>query len=440
MTMRYVRRWMVVGSGALSVALGACQLVSGLSGYHETGGAGGMTTHTTSTTQGTGGVTTTSRSAGGGGAGGAPDVASASASSSSGMMCNPGMTACGNECVDLSSNPAHCGSCTVDCSDPLSSAAQCTNGYCAPVEIPSTASADIVAIAASDDAVYWVTPGSGGMSNVESLHGPQWAVPVIGTVMAGATVGGLAVPSTGTGAYLSLGFTQGAKLAAGLFNVTSAGNVVPTDITTGAMNGPSGTVALRDDSDVFWVAQNGTNPFVVIESIGSTGVVTIGSLQPPNSGTILLSAAGGTVFYNSSTDFKGMTGTTSSPKVIATGVTMGNPTDLAADDTATYLYFIEGAQPTLRRVATSSGTLDPQLYALGHPQGLAAASVPFWLDAACVTGSDGSLMTSTTWGVKTSAVASGLNCPKHLAIGGKYLYFSALKATDQRAIYRLAHP
>lgn len=65
----------------------------------------------------------------------APDAASPDAGSTDdgGVACRAGTVACGDACVDLSTDPRHCGSCEKDCTqlpNVDASAVHCTNGTC----------------------------------------------------------------------------------------------------------------------------------------------------------------------------------------------------------------------------------------------------------------------------------------------------------------------
>lgn len=60
-------------------------------------------------------------------AGDAESESSASGDDTAGTSCEPPFESCGEDCVDISSDPAHCGACDVSCGEGL-----CTNGLCEP--------------------------------------------------------------------------------------------------------------------------------------------------------------------------------------------------------------------------------------------------------------------------------------------------------------------
>lgn len=90
----------------------------------------------------------------GGGSGGAEPQA-----------CRNGLTACGEDCVALDSDSAHCGSCDHDCLG-----AACESGFCVPEVIASDV-ADPRGIAADEEHVYWTT-AAGAVQRAPKSGGP----------------------------------------------------------------------------------------------------------------------------------------------------------------------------------------------------------------------------------------------------------------------------
>ena len=92
---------------------------SGTAGGETTGDGGGDVTGnpgTASAGSGNSGGTDTADTTGGG------------ETSTTGLMCDPGLTDCGGECVDLQSTKQHCGECFNGCMGNM----ECDMGMCVP--------------------------------------------------------------------------------------------------------------------------------------------------------------------------------------------------------------------------------------------------------------------------------------------------------------------
>ena len=77
-------------------------------------------------------TTATTGATGGGGTGGSPDASSTAATSGTGGGCvnAPGCVCCGDVCVDLDNDPAHCGACETSCPNPPNAVPACVSGAC----------------------------------------------------------------------------------------------------------------------------------------------------------------------------------------------------------------------------------------------------------------------------------------------------------------------
>ncbi len=69
------------------------------------------------------------------------------------VACDSGLAACGTACIELESDPQHCGACGHDCLG-----ADCRQGLCEPVVVVSGL-VQPQAIALDDSHVYWTTAG-----------------------------------------------------------------------------------------------------------------------------------------------------------------------------------------------------------------------------------------------------------------------------------------
>ena len=72
---------------------------------------------------------------------------------SCGLSCAGGTTKCGNQCIDTSHDPAHCGNCDHNCQG-----AACKDAMCQPIVL---AGADPRSIAVDPSHAYWTNQGDG---------------------------------------------------------------------------------------------------------------------------------------------------------------------------------------------------------------------------------------------------------------------------------------
>lgn len=80
------------------------------------------------------------------------------------LACDSGLAACGAACVDLESDPDHCGRCDRACGSP------CSQGLCEPTPVAPDVE-DPQAIALDDTHVYWTTAG-GAVQRAPKAGGP----------------------------------------------------------------------------------------------------------------------------------------------------------------------------------------------------------------------------------------------------------------------------
>jgi hypothetical protein len=85
------------------------------------------------------------------------------------LACFPGFTACGNACVSLLNDPAHCGACDINCSSGLCAAGVCQAAGSDDVVTGLTSNVDI---AVDNDWLYWVDPGAGTV--MRKAAGGRW--------------------------------------------------------------------------------------------------------------------------------------------------------------------------------------------------------------------------------------------------------------------------
>jgi hypothetical protein len=420
------RRFAWLGFGGLAATLGACQLVSGLSSYHESGsatngtaatgsGGAGSTSATGATATGSGGTTT------GTGTGG----------------CAAGTTICGQACVDLMTDPGHCGKCTRACPDPL---AACVAGDCAQAAELGGPYASVTAISASETAVYWASV-TGGVERIDYRLASSWTTPQTGL----SPVSGVAGLAAAKG-EASVFFTQRNASPRGLYRWTSTATSVELLSPGDAGLTDVGAVAMAEPTHVFWTgdldSDAGVAPNVFRTTVLDGGILGAFSVQ-----TLVSLVADDTAVYwlYATTPFNAVNSQTGAdvPLDVTNGTTLDQ---LAVDaDPAGALYWISGSM-LLRIPKSPPGSVEmsgPSAVAgavgLVVSQSMTAKEPDiYWLEGGsnCQLAT-GRLMKANWPASAGTPVAQSLTCPRNLAQDATYLYYSAGASKDVR-VFRVA--
>jgi hypothetical protein len=421
-----------IGLAGLATTLGACQLVSGLSSYTQSGGSGGGATSSAGTggapsssatsSSGKGGATSssTTSSSGTGGSGGT------SASSGTGGACQTGVI-CPNStgCFDLSTDPKHCGACANVCGPPLPS---CVGGTCVPAPVDGPYDA-VTAITGHPTQVgaYWAF---GGMSPSHLTGRRGVTDDVIPAVTVQKLVLGLTVSADGSSVFVvhsdkvfQWDITANAPM---LFFSEPLANLVYT--------GPSAASAAA----LALSALDGTanqNWARVVNIVGQSSSAFNTSVAP-----LVATDQAGLYWTTSTTNLDGMSGG---------GLTYMTINDaprsyLASDqEPATgFLYWIAQGQ-VQRAQKTFPAGMPPVTgsgFSVADVQGLVVEGMPgssttqvFWLeDPGSCTSPAGKLLKMTWNDPAPTTMAAGLPCPRNLVQDKHNVYFSA---GDLNAVY-----
>jgi hypothetical protein len=439
------RAWL--GLGALTLSLGACQLVSGLSSYQESGssstttgssstttGTGGGSTTTGmgggSTTTGTGGSTTTTGTGGSGvttGTGGSGATTGTGGGSTGTGGCSGTSVQCPGEavCVDLMTDPKHCGTCDALCKDPL---ATCAGGHCQPAVVGGPYVA-VSALSANDNGVCWAFRDhptklrlacraltSSNLDTFVDVALPTWT-----------DVGGVAVGPLGDRAFV----TRNEALARGLYLWTVGDDAAAplTLLHEDATLKVAGAVVSGSDTKVRWVAKDGDNQWTVFNTPSalpdSTGIDST-ALEAR------LAWDGVYVYWSSSAGlFKRVPKNGGVPQDLkATFLTVDYLASDGNPDPTGYLYWISNGvslQRVLKDVLDPAPVTETSTTFPSGPVGLAVApdgGTVYWVEGSACSEPFGKLV-RLTWGDGPEDLAGSLSCPRTLGLGGDYLYYSA---------------
>lgn len=216
-------------------AFGDIDVNEGAGGSEPQGTSSGATSTSSSVTTSSSEATSTSTNTGAGGDTGAGGHGGANGSGAGGSGAGGCGTLCGDHCVDLESDPDHCGDCDHDCLG-----GECLAGACQPVVLADAPDANRLALT-TDFLAYTTTTGQ--VCRVGLVEGDEpecWSV----------AAGNLS-PTT----HKSLVYWTNED--AGTVNqLDEDGNVA--QIASGQV-GPLGITTL--DSDVYWVAPDGLHRY-----------------------------------------------------------------------------------------------------------------------------------------------------------------------------------
>ncbi|MEO7327347.1 MAG: hypothetical protein ABI193_02130 [Minicystis sp.] len=392
-----------LGLGGLALSLGACQLVSGLSGYQESG---------STTTGGSGGATTTT--------GTGASTTSGEGGCASGVKC-PSDTGC----IDLMTDPLHCGACDAPCKDLLAS---CAAGKCGPAVLGGPY-ASVSALAANEHVVCWVSTTAPQLMqlscrDITSVNtDPPGEIALLGWT----GVGGLAVAEDGQRAFL----TRNQPALNGLYQwIRGADADGPLTLLQGDPNLTSaGAVVSRSAKQTRWgglaiASQRGV--YTTENAAPYTTSISGVALEPrfASDSTYVYWSSSENAFAQAQKDGN------ASQTVHATYATLDY---LAADgiaDAMGYLYWISNAT-TLSRVhkkpEDAGQTTEVSAASISGATGLAVSAdgaFVYWIESAgCALGS-GKLV-RLAWGQPPITLVNNVTCPANLALSDAYLYFSA---------------
>lgn len=370
------------GSGGSQVGGGgsASGGESGSGGTTEGGAAGESGAGATGGTDTTGGTGPTGGTAGDGGAAGAGDGCSPMCGpgelcQAGNCVCAEGLSPCSGVCVDLRTDPDHCGSCMRTCDD------RCSAGRCytAVTEIPE----DVVSLAMNATDIYFALRESGTISRVARTGG---TVQVLATSQDKPVA--LALDASNV-YWVNSGSTYG------------TGSVMKTGLSGGT------PVALATDEPAPWDVQVDSTHVYWSNYPPNPGILK----RVPISGGAKVELASGTA-VGTTTDFSidgshlywanwnGPQGSVWKVPLAGgavTNVVTVNAYTSLAEVNAGYVYFVAGS--TLERVSTAGGAPsdlteiatahldvdDTGVYVGGFPDGPGGSLVKVALDGSTVT-------------------------------------------------------
>ncbi len=327
-------------------------------GKGNTGGGGSSSSGSSSSGNGAGG-------SGIGGAGGG------------GPTCDPPNTWCGAECVDLTDNSQHCGSCNTDCQG-----GSCASSICQPYKLADAVNPFAVAVdathvyfAASDPALKKV-PINGGSATILTEESAL-AIAVDATHLywvAASTVNRITLNGNDqlkvadasnanrialSGQYVF--FTEGSNGDVGAVQKVALSGGAVDELHFAATGHPFG-VALNA-TDVYFTHKSDGEIVKVSTSGGSATVLATGQVSPR-----ALALDSNSVYWTTATTIRKVAlnggGT---PMTLASG--QQKPTDLAVD--ATHAYWTDQLAGTVMSVSLAGGT--PTAIATGQPSPYAIA-------------------------------------------------------------------
>ena len=417
------QRFTWLGFGGLAAIVGGCQLVSGLSGYQESGGTSGSVSATSGSGSGSGG-------AGGSGGDHGASVASTGGDSSSGSGdCLPGTVTCGGStCIDRMINPLNCGECGRSCADSLTATPSCEQGNCAPVLVDAS-NLTVTAISANEQAVCWAGVKSKMFQGIQVRLAPSWGeVGPSGLSFAGS-IGGLAVLPDGKSVLYSHNTLT--SWAVDQWTFSAAASILATTSMSTLIAG--GAVVVPGDGNFYWAGETANSewhlygtPLVGAPAQPSVDRVTNTASLP------IATAPDKNVFWPEAPHFNRLNAPSVVGGALYKNFLQNEPRYLAADtDPTGYLYWIGLVGPsepsTLSRIlktATDQGIADVEAYQVPTAVGLVADDAHvYWLERGPCPSATGRLM-KLTWGGDPEPLVSGLVCPTNLALGGNYLYYS----------------
>lgn len=422
------RRFTWLGLGGLATIVGGCQLVSGLSGYQESG----------SSATGTGGAASSSGSGGAGGNGVAVSTSVGGGAASSGTggceMCS------GNVCTDTQTDPANCGS----CNKPCAAFEACVSGGCTDIGPYDS----VTAISASAATVYWATK-KGATSRIQYSTEPLWRVSTV-DVQQPQSIGGLAIAADGASAY----FTRSDGSQIGLYQWTPSSNPadVPLPISVPGTLDTAGAVH-ADTSRVVWGGHDPqwSGPNMAEWLVHATYVTSKNTDLPEITKSLPLFAGdSASIFWPDGLNKFIWANPPNPPSYFNYTKPAEAVAYIGADQTPNttgYLYWVTTNDELFRSFKGPNGvTVVTNLAAadLSGAKGIAVLGtrVFFLKESNCGVGS-GSLSVLTWFAGKpvenVMVVKDTLTCPRNLTIGGGFLYYSEGLAPETH-LRRLAVP
>jgi hypothetical protein len=410
------RRFAWLGFGGLATIVGGCQLVSGLSGYQESGATtGGVSATGTGGSSGTTGVTATGVGGAGSSTGGAGG-------------CAPKSDTCGGPiCLDLKTDPLNCGACGRSCADSLAATPSCQQGQCAPVPFGGV-NKTVTAISATDEAVCWAGVESGASTEIQVRLAAGWAAIHPGLPVTGS-IGGLAVLDDGKSVLYSHSTFTSWEVDQWTFSNAASTTVTLSSTTLIA----GGAVVAPGDGNFYWAGRTIDSQWhfygTPLTSMPNKALID----HATNTASLpIATAPGNDVYWPYAPHFdRASTG----------GAVGGNlyentpqkePQFLAIDpDKSGYLYWIGlvgASEPsTLSRIlksASDQSIPDVLSFPVAKATGLVADdSHVYWLEGGTCPNATGKLM-KLAWDGVPETVVDNLVCPDNLALGGNYLYYS----------------
>jgi hypothetical protein len=325
--------------------------------------------------------------------------------------CPTGMTQCGTQCVDLSSDMNHCGACGNPCAAASPSTAVCAAARC------------IVTLASSGG------PGAGITVDATSVY---WAdgvnvlkVPLGGGDMSTLVVaeGSFQVAVTPTSLYWT-------SFDGIVGEVSLDGSMVATLVSTQEPTPPPFFLAL-DSSSLYWTTQtDNTIGTVVKMPLSAPGsFTTLATGQALSEG---IGVANGTVFWADETTVSPNVGTIMSTPA-ATGTvsvvaTVDAPHTVAVDGTNIYWTSAAGAV-----VKAPQGGGSPVTLAPGNvPNGIAVdGESVYWADT-----NGGALMKVAIGGGTPTTLAS-TSAPQFVAVDGTSVYWTTSAEVGNPNVFRI---
>jgi hypothetical protein len=345
-----------------------------------TGSGGGSTTSAT----GTGGAAVTSSSGSGG---------------SGGMMCPAGEALCGDNCVNLQTDDAHCGKCDSACPTGIS----CSMGVCSCPSGETFCGGNCIPVLADDkncggcDHDCLGATCAAGVCESETLLTLQtepYAIAIDAT--------DIYVVSAGSNNHIAR-----APLTGGSLDILASGQAFPRDLALV----PDGVVWTnkgvgQDDGEIVHLQVQQQILF------GLQGNLTTGVWAIATSGDYAYWA-------NQATGKISRSDISNNPmlEVLAT-VPGGTPWDIAVD--GSHVYWTNYDSSDVRRVPVAGGTQQQIATGLSHPTGIAIdASYVYWAEE-----TSGRIARVKLAGGQVEEIATGQSTPAHVAVDASHIYWT----------------